>query len=500
MLLSELSKEIRNAAVAGNADPEILSVSCDSREVEPGALFAALRGSRDDGQRYIREAVDRGAAAVLTHTGADGDPGVPRILVEEPRKALGEAADAFYKHPSRKITLLGVTGTNGKTTTAYLVRHLLNSNGVRCGMLGTIEYDNGRDSIPSPLTTPDAVAFTRFLAEMVENGCRAAVAETSSHALEQRRVWPHQFSAAIFTNLTRDHLDYHQTMETYLEAKRILFRELGSEAAAVVNLDDPHAAKMRESVAARVFGFSLAPGAAASDDKAAVEIIASDLRGQAFRAEGAGLAGEYFVPLVGMHNVQNATGALMALAAIGVEPKGLREALRSFPPVPGRLERMESPAGVTAFVDYSHTDGALRSVLGVLRPLLGAGRLITVFGCGGDRDRGKRPLMARAAEERSDLVVVTSDNPRTEDPLAIIDDVMKGFKESGKVKVDPDRARAVELAVSGARPGDVILVAGKGHENYQILGKQKIHLDDRELVRDAFRRFERRRGGNETDS
>lgn len=488
MRLSELLAGMKNAAPAGAGDPCILFITADSRSVEPGALFAALPGSREDGTGFIREAVERGAAALLTERLPQTDPGIPYLVASDARKALGEAADSFYAHPSRSLELIGVTGTNGKTTTAYLVRHIFNQAERRCGMLGTIEYDLGDKVEPAPLTTPDAVRFTRSLAEMRDFGCKTAVVETSSHALSQDRVWPHRFACGIFTNLTRDHLDYHGDMDSYLAAKKLLFQRLDASAKAVVNLRDPRAGALLEGISARIYGYIVANGEkydTPRKDAYRVEILSGDLSGQRFRMTGPGLDREFSLPLVGRHNVENASGAILAAYAMGVPDATIGDALAGFPGVPGRLERVAGLDGVTAFVDYAHTDDALRSVISVLRPLAKK-RLITVFGCGGDRDRGKRPLMAKAAEEASDVVVVTSDNPRTEDPGDIIDDILPGFADRGKVEVDRDREKAINLAVRLAQPGDTLLVAGKGHEDYQIVGTEKRHFDDREILREAF--------------
>ena len=489
MRLGELLRDMRGVETTDSRDPVVSMVSADSREIAPGALFASLAGCDGKGKEHIEQALEKGAAALLLPCMPSLSLPVPCVVAEDVRKALGEAADGFYDHPSRSLDLIGVTGTNGKTTTAYLLRHLFNRFGRRTGMLGTIEYDLGNRLEPAPLTTPDAVRFTRSLAEMRDFGCRAAVVEVSSHALDQDRVWPHRFACAVFTNLTRDHLDYHGDMESYFEAKRLLFSRLDDKAAAVFNYRDPAGLRMAEGVSAKRLGYVLQgtgqDAAGLPADAHRVEITASDLGGQSFTVSGPKLDREFRTPLVGRHNVENCAGAVLAGAAMGIPEHTIAEAMADFPGVPGRLERVESFTGATAFVDYAHTDDALRSVLSVLRPLA-KGKLITVFGCGGDRDGGKRPLMAKAAEEYSDLIVVTSDNPRTEDPQRIIDDIMRGFSSRDKVGVDADRAGAVRLAVSKAGSGDVVLVAGKGHEDYQIVGTEKRHLDDRELVRDAF--------------
>ena len=485
MRLRELAASVNGVRIAGDGDPEIASVEADSRKVRPGALFFALAGAADDGNRYIMDAVAAGAAAVATATPPSPPPAVPMLLVEQPRRALGEAADALYSHPSRRLALIGVTGTNGKTTTAYLVRHILNRSGVKCGMLGTIQYDLGGDPLPSPLTTPDAASFTRHLAGMVENGCRAAVAETSSHALEQDRTWPHRFACGVFTNLTRDHLDYHGDMDSYAAAKRRLFTRLDAEALAVFNLDDPFVGRLSTGIQARSVGYTLNPSFTPSDSVYRAEVTAADLRGQRFRLRGGGLDREFELPMVGTHNIANCLAAILSAGVAGVGVESAADCCREFGGVPGRLERIETPSGAQVFIDYAHTDDALHSVLSVLRPLT-PGQLRVVFGCGGDRDRGKRPLMAKAAEDGADMVVTTSDNPRTEDQDRIFADIRSGLAKPERTVFIRDRAEAVAHALAGAGKGDVVLVAGKGHEDYQIIGVEKRHLDDRELVRDAM--------------
>jgi UDP-N-acetylmuramyl-tripeptide synthetase len=419
------------------------------------------------------------------HAASDGLP-VPSLVAPDARLGLGEAANAFYGDPTAALELVGVTGTNGKTSTAYILRHILNSAGKKAGMLGTIEYDTGGEVEPSPLTTPDAVQFTRCLAAMRDNGCQAAVVETSSHALSQARVWPHRFKVAIFTNLTRDHLDYHGDMENYLQAKKILFQSLSPDASAVVNLDDPHTVALVDGIDAPVYGYTFGEKNLFNDRIVIVRITEESLSGQTIRLTGNGVDGEISVGLIGRHNAANFAGAVLAALRLGIPFPEIQAASRTFPGVPGRLERLDGPSGAAVFVDYAHTDDAIRSVLSILRPLT-PGKIVTVFGCGGDRDRGKRPLMAEAAERGSDVVVVTSDNPRTENPDQIFADIAEGFADRGKVTLIPDRASAIRHAVQLAGKGDAVLVAGKGHEDYQIIGTRKIHLDDREPVRDAFK-------------
>ncbi len=478
--LSELLVRTTGARLLGAGDPLITGLAVDSRRVGPGALFAALPGRKRDGGEFLREAVARGAAAALVAAEVPGLM-IPQVVCVEPRQALAEVAAAFYGQPDRQVRLAGVTGTNGKTTIAYLLAHLLRRSGVACGLLGTIVYDTGAGARPAPLTTPESVDFSALLAEMAQNGLAAAAVEVSSHALVQYRTWPHRLAVGIFTNLTRDHLDYHGDLDTYAAAKRLLFERLDAEATAVVNVDDPRGEYMAAGTKTRVlrYGFSAAPGGVRAD---AAEY---SLAGTDFTLDLGGARARAHTPLVGRHNVANCLAAVAATwSGWGLTLEQLLVGLADFPGVPGRLERVGG-GEVAVFVDYAHTDDALRNVLSVLKPLT-PGKLWCVFGCGGDRDRGKRPLMARAVEEFAAEIVVTADNPRTEDPAAIVRDILPGFSAGARYRVIHDRRRAVAEAVGCAAPGDVVLIAGKGHEDYQIIGEVKHHLDDRELAREAL--------------
>jgi len=479
MRLAELAAQIPDAQLHGDGSVEVRSITCDSRTVAPGALFGALPGTRADGATYVPEALARGAVGVLAGRPLSCDQ-APLIVSPQPRKAFATAAERLYGSPSQRLALAGVTGTNGKTTTAYLLRHLLTASGERCGLLGTIMYDTGRESRPAPMTTPDSATFARLLAEMVDGGCSAAVAEVSSHALDQDRVCGAQYAAAVFTNLTRDHLDYHMDMERYAAAKMRLFELLEPGACAVLNADDPYAARMAGATRGRPAWYGLD---ALADLTARIRELT--LEGSVFTVSYAGRAREVQTRLVGRHNVRNALAAALAAVRLGTDLDDVMQGLESFAGVPGRLERVRGPGGPAVFVDYAHTDDALRHVLAALRPLC-RGRLILVFGCGGDRDRGKRPLMARTAEAGADRVVVTHDNPRTESRDRIFADVRGGFQRPEAVLWQPDRARAVAEAVALAEPADTVLVAGKGHETYQMVGTQRFPLDDREVARKAL--------------
>ncbi len=485
MKLSQVMAGAAGRQVAGpSGDPEVLRVTCDSRQVEPGSLFFALAGARADGSQFAREAAGKGAVAVVGERAVEGLGEAQMIEVANGRRAMAVAAANFFGRPANSLTLLGVTGTNGKTTTTYLVESVLRAAGERPGVVGTVSYRFGGREIPAPNTTPESTALQELLAQMKAAGTTSVVMEVSSHALAQERVHGLSYTSAAFTNLTRDHLDYHHDMEGYFAAKRRLFFELLS-GPATINADDPWGQRLLDELGREgrtAWGFS-ASGRTADlyvrDCRSSIEGMQGTLvtpRGEA----------PFETRLVGQHNLENVlTAAGLALGA-AFELEDVVRGIEALANVPGRLERV-SGKGLHVFVDYAHSDDALTRALAALRPLAG-GRLIVVFGCGGDRDKGKRPLMGEAAGKGSDLAVVTSDNPRTEDPKAIIEAVVPGLERSGAkgFEVEPDRRRAIELAVSLARPGDVILLAGKGHEDYQIVGTTKHHFDDREEARRAL--------------
>ncbi len=463
----------------------ISGVFDDSRRVTPGGLFVALRGGSADGRRFIDDALARGATALVgeqigTAAGGGARPACG-FEVADGRAVLAALAARWHAGESPTsfgLKLLGVTGTNGKSTTTHMVRSILRAAGQRCGMLGTVQYDLGSRSVAADMTTPGPLQLCALLCECAGAGASAAVMEVSSHALEQRRTDGLRFDAAAFTNLTQDHLDYHQTMEAYADAKARLFARLSHEAVAVVNADDPAHTRMLRDCRARVMTFSV-------DGKAEISatIKRSSIVGTLYRVrlEGRDLVLEN--ALVGKHNVYNALTAIGLCRAIGVPLEAIEAGLAGVRTIPGRLQRVPCVGEVDVFVDYAHTDDALRSVCGVLRGLTRR-RLLVLFGCGGDRDRGKRPKMARAAGEFADAVVVTSDNPRSEDPQAIIDEILTGFDDDvrRKVAVEPDRRRAIHATLASAHKGDVVLIAGKGHEDYQIVGKQRLHFDDVEVA------------------
>jgi len=458
------------------ADPEISGLSYDSRTTGPGSLFFALPGGKLDGMGFARDAVARGAVAVV---GANdpGDLGVPVIPAENPRAAMGALAAAYFQNPAAALRCVGVTGTNGKTTTAFLTQHLLDAAGLSCGLVGTVKYVVAGEDIPAPRTTPESIDLQSLLAQMRDTQDRSVAMEVSSHALVQHRVDGVSFDAAVFTNLTQDHLDFHQTMEAYFDAKALLFEKLasqtGKKGCAIINADDRYGHRLIEKFSKRVKTVTFGRGVNAGFRASAIRF---DANGTIFQLDARKKSFLVRLPLIGLFNVFNALGALAATTACGVELRASVAALAHAPQVPGRLERVPAKRNFQVYVDYAHTDDALRNVLRTLRELQPA-RLITVFGCGGDRDRAKRPLMAAASEELSDFSVITSDNPRREDPEAILRDVEAGMK-GARFETIADREAAIRRAIDLAQPGDIVLIAGKGHEKTQEFADRKIVFDD----------------------
>ena len=469
--------------VTGSLDREIASVTHDSRLAAPGTLFFALpsvtpgrAGSDAETLRNVLEAVEKGAVAVV----ASVDLEVPRatvVRVENAREALAAAATVFYRHPSLQLQTAAVTGTNGKTTTAFLLKHLLDVADRPCGLIGTVRYVVGPRELPAARTTPESDDVQRLLREMRDVNCRAAVMEASSHALHQGRLRDVEFDAAVFTNLTQDHLDYHETMEAYFGAKAILFRQLAEQThkkgSAVVNLDDRYGRRLIDDYAQRVT--TITYGQSSNAMFRAVD-LRTDFHGTQYSLHAGGKSYLVRLPLFGPFNVYNSLAALAAMHAMGHDVRKSVVALKDAPQVPGRLEMVPGPKSFRVFVDYAHTPDALQNVLQTLRSLEPA-RIVTVFGCGGDRDRAKRGPMGRAAEELSDWCIVTSDNPRSEDPESICRQVTAGLKSTNH-EVILDRRAAIRRAVAMAGPGDIVLVAGKGHEDYQEFADRKVPFDD----------------------
>jgi UDP-N-acetylmuramoyl-L-alanyl-D-glutamate--2,6-diaminopimelate ligase len=478
--------------LAQSGDPVVTSVEYDSRRVKPGSVFVAMRGESSDGNRFIDQAIQAGAVAVVTDSAAEKPrPGVGWALVPHGRRALARVSANFYKRPAERIAVTGITGTNGKSTTAFLLEAILTAAGRKSALIGTIEYHVAGKILPAPHTTPEALELNRIFSEALGNGATDAVMEVSSHALAQERVFGVPFDVAVFTNLTRDHLDYHKTMEEYFAAKRVLFEGCGTDAprAAVTNIDDEYGAKLAEFSRKRssvVLKYGWERGDLHAEK---VEITTRGTRFDLVMPEG---KVPVFSALIGRVNVYNILAAAGAAYARGCTAQAITAGIGKLACVPGRFERVDCGQPFTVVVDYAHTDDALRNLTALARELVTSagtkGRVLTVFGCGGDRDRKKRPLMGEAAGRGSDFVVLTSDNPRSEDPLAIINDAVVGLQKTGvKYTVEADRRKAIALAIGEARPGDIVLLAGKGHEKVQVTREGAIPFDDLEVARAALR-------------
>ena len=474
-----LNKLIKGLPVElkGAKELVISGICSHSKRVSPGNLFIAKRGSTFDGNLFSREAVAAGAAAVLSDL---HDPSLKaaQLICEDVSLMEGEIAARYYDHPSSRLSLAAVTGTNGKTTTAYLIRHLLESSGKPCGLIGTIEYLVGLHSYQAHHTTPDAPALQRMLREMCVKGCKAAVIEASSHGLSQGRLQGTEVEAALFTNLSQDHLDYHSSMEAYFEAKKLLFSSF-AKRAAILNADCPWHLRILEDCPLPCITYGVERQA---------DLVASNVRqsgeGSSFDVSWKSEKLSCSSRLIGSFNISNILGAFGTALALGIPLEGAVEALRTFPGVPGRLQRVPNERGLEIYVDFAHTPQALEAVLCTLKGL-SKKRLILVFGCGGERDRTKRKEMGRVAERYSDLTILTSDNPRGEDPEAIAEDILEGFSDKSLPIRRLDRREAITTAVQQAKPGDRILIAGKGHEKYQIFSHHTAVFDDAQTAKEA---------------
>jgi UDP-N-acetylmuramoyl-L-alanyl-D-glutamate--2,6-diaminopimelate ligase len=484
MKLGELLRELPVLQVGADAASEVLSLAYNSREVRPGSLFFAIQGEKADGHIYIPQALERGAVAVVSDRPAPPELIHCWIQVPAVRRALADASRVIFAHPEQHLQLIGITGTNGKTTTSYLVESVLRAPGVPCGVFGTIEYRMGGKAQVATNTTPESLDLLSYFAELVKAGGKAAVIEVSSHALAQERVWGFQFAVAIFTNLTQDHLDYHKDFEHYFQAKRRLFEGLGAPPpdCAVINTDDPWGVRLLELPYFERLTYGL-------NGDAQVRPLQVKSTPTATEARIATPAGELRIasPLVGRANLANILAAIATGVAMGITGAKIEEGIANLEAVPGRFERIYEGQPFLVVVDYAHTDDALKNVLKTARELT-RNRLIVLFGCGGERDRTKRPRMGEAAGSLADFVVLTSDNPRSEDPLLIMSDALVGLQRTGKPYLaEVDRGIAVRKVLEEAREGDVVVLAGKGHETYQILKDGKVDFDDRAVARQALR-------------
>lgn len=481
MKLELLIKDIKPISILGDVTTEITGINIDSRQIEAGHLFIAVRGTQTDGHNYIGKAIEQGAKAVICETIPEDKPDhTTFIQVANSEEVIGKVATTFYGNPTEKMELIGVTGTNGKTTIATLLYNMFRKMGYKCGLCSTVCNYIDDEAIPTEHTTPDPITLNRLLGRMADEGCKYAFMEVSSHAVAQKRIGGLRFAGGIFTNLTRDHLDYHKTFENYRDAKKAFFDLLPKEAFALTNRDDKNGLFMTQNTKATVKTYSLQSMA---DFKA--KVIEESFEGMLLEINGK----EVSVPFIGRFNVSNLLAVYGAATMLGKTPEEILLVLSTLHPVNGRFETIRSQEGVTAIIDYAHTPDALKNVLSTINEILcGRGQAITVCGAGGNRDKGKRPLMAQEAVNQSDRVIITSDNPRFEDPQDIINDMLAGLdqEQMKKVIAITDRKEAIRTACMMARPGDVILIAGKGHENYQDVKGVKHHFDDHEIVKETF--------------
>ena len=511
MRLRELLALEEIEAVEGDIEREVTGLAYDSRRVGAGYVFFAIRGEKADGHDFLQQAAQGGAAALVVAKPAPRPDGTVLIRVRDARRALGLWSAHFFGEPSRRLKLVGITGTNGKTTCSYLVESIAAAAGLAPGVIGTINYRYRGHEVPSHHTTPESLDLEMLMAEMLQAGVKAVALEVSSHALVQERVRGLEFNVALFTNLSRDHLDYHADMEDYFAAKSRLFTDYlpagtKPQKSAVVYGADPHGAALIEMI--RQKGIDIwSYGEGLQWDVHPLE-IKSDVAGLGGKIRARDRVIEFASPMIGAASLQNILGATGVGCALGLPSDAIAAGIERLKAVPGRLERVDNQLGLSVLVDYAHTPDALEKMLTAVRPLA-RGRVLAVFGCGGDRDRGKRPVMGEIAGRLSDVVILTSDNPRTEDPLSIVREIEAGVLRSGKIKiagpkseariskfevengycVEADRRAAIRIALRSARPGDLILIAGKGHEDYQILGNEKIHFDDREVAREELSRL-----------
>ena len=484
MRLAEILKGIEYKKTGSSADPEIKRLTNDSRSVVKGDMFVAFRGYVTDGCRFINEAAAKGAGVIVAEKDFDVPDSVIKIVVKDTRSALPVIADNFYAHPSQRLKVIGVTGTNGKTTITYIIESILKKAGEEPGVIGTISYRLGGRTMPAKNTTPGPIELQSMLSDMVRSSVHYAIMEVSSHALDQRRVERVSFDAAIFTNITPEHLDYHKTVKEYFNAKVKIFDDLKPNGCAILNNDDDKIAALKSSLKNRAIIYGMKDGADISAGN--VRLLLDHSEFDVVTPKG------YFkvsTSLIGRHNVSNILAAVAACDSLGVDPKTIKAGIEAMTLVPGRLEPVECGQNFKVFVDFAHTEDALYKILSLLREVT-RGEIITVFGCGGDRDRAKRPLMGKAACKLSDHVIITSDNPRFEDPGRIIDEIVSGVKGAySNYEIEPDRRKAIEKALSLAKVSSIVVIAGKGHENCQIIKDKVLPFSDREVVKQILKSY-----------
>jgi len=487
MQLRQLIQSLPSATVDGPTDREVAGITYDSRRVTPGMVFVAIPGQNVDGHEFVGMAIERGASAVICERSKLVPGRVTKIQVADVREAMACAAQSYYQHPSAKLKVIGVTGTNGKTTVAFMIKAILEAADSKTDLLSTVRYEIGERVIPAQRTTPESIEVQQMMAQMLKADCQACVMEVSSHALDQKRVHGVEFDVGIFTNLTRDHLDYHGTMENYFAAKKKLFTSLtkgGKSAASVINIDDSYGARLADETQGvevqLTYGF---------EEKSRLRATKIDLNadGSRFVVEAPDRKFAVRLPLIGRHNIYNALAAIGACLSLKIDVVKIQAALNALPPVSGRLEMVSAGQPFGVFVDYAHTDDALKNVLTTLRETT-KGRVLLAFGCGGNRDSGKRAKMGRIAAELADFTLITSDNPRREDPVTIAGQVEEGYKavRADACETELDRARAIQQIIARAQPGDSVLIAGKGHETYQEFEDTVVPFDDRIHAQEAL--------------
>ena len=477
MKLSTLVHHLESMGTYNLCDVEITGITNDSRKVRPGYLYVAIKGYKADGHNFIKKSLECGAQAIVSEEKLSLDTSIPQIVVRNTRKALSSLSCCFYNNPSQKINVVGVTGTNGKTTTTFLTKSIIEKAGYEAGLIGTINYQIGEKMITAQETTPESVELQRLIAEMVEAKIKFAVMEVSSHSAIQHRIENIDFKTAVFTNITTEHLDYHKTISNYMNAKLELFKNLRKDSFAVLNADDEFSEYFADRTNAKILWYGIKNDA---DIKA--EICRESTSDIMIKLKYSGKEIDMKIPFVGVHNVYNVLAAVASAISLGFELDVIKSGIETAPTVPGRLESVPCNRGFEVVVDYAHTPHALETVLQALRNLV-KGRILLVFGCGGDRDKEKRPLMGRIADEKSDVFWLTNDNPRSEDPLNIIDGIKAGIKPGRSFHTQINRHKAIADALSEATDGDLVLVAGKGHEKYQIIKDTITPFDDREVIK-----------------